>query len=74
MNKETIELITQYILATAEDYNGISEDAYKILGHLMQTDRVLASAFCDLYELIKPEGVRYRIETANDEPNVSDEE
>jgi hypothetical protein len=67
MNKEIIELITQYVIATAEDYNGISEDAYNILGHLMQTDRVLASAFCDIYESIKPEGARFKLGTAIDE-------
>lgn len=68
MNKETIELIRQYIIATAEDYSGISADAYAILGHLMKADRTLAAAFCDYYELIKPEGARYKLETANDEP------
>jgi hypothetical protein len=74
MNKETIELITQYIVATAEDYNGISDDAYAILGHLMQADRNLASVFCDIYEQIKPEGARYKIDSNNSDNESYDEE
>lgn len=59
MNKEAIELVKQYILSTAGA--GISEDAYKVLGYMLQVDRSLASAICDVYEQIQPVGALYQI-------------
>jgi len=61
MNKEAIELVKQYILATASESNTISKEAYEILTHMLRTDRVLASALYDVYEQIKPSSLGYSI-------------
>jgi len=67
MNKETTELIKQYVSLTASE--GISEEAYKVLGYILQTDRLLAAALCDVYEHIKPQpelgAPDYKIDNSN---------
>jgi hypothetical protein len=69
MNKEAIELVKQYILATVSGDNTISRDAYEILTHMLQADRSLASELYDVYDQIESSGSRYQIPVSlnNDE-------
>ena len=69
MNKEAIELVKQYILATVSGENTISRDAYEILTHMLQADRSLASELYDVYDQIESSGSRYQIPVSlnNDE-------
>jgi hypothetical protein len=70
MNKEAIELVKQYILATVSGDNTISRDAYELLTHMLQADRTLASALYDVYDQIESSGLRYQIPASyNDELN-----
>jgi hypothetical protein len=71
MNKETIELIKQYIeLTLATDSGGISSDAYRALINLMQTSKEMAQELHEIvnnialddygfYKLNQPETVGY---------------
>jgi hypothetical protein len=61
MNKEAIELVKQYILATVSGDNTISRDAYELLTHMLQADRTLATALYDVYDQIESSGSRYQI-------------
>jgi len=61
MNKEAIELVKQYILATVSGDNTISRDAYELLTHMLQADRALASELYDVYDRIESSGSRYQI-------------
>jgi hypothetical protein len=61
MNKEAIELVKQYILATVSGDNTISRDAYELLTHMLQADRTLATALYDVYDQIESSGLRYQI-------------
>ncbi len=69
MNKEAIELVKQYILATVSGDNTISRDAYELLTHMLQADRSLASSLYDVYDQIESSGSRYQIPVSlnNDE-------
>jgi hypothetical protein len=70
MNKEAIELVKQYILATVSGDNTISREAYELLTHMLQADRTLASALYDVYDQIESSGLRYQIPASyNDELN-----
>jgi hypothetical protein len=70
MNKEAIELVKQYILATVSGDNTISRDAYELLTHMLQADRTLATALYDVYDQIESSGLRYQIPASyNDELN-----
>jgi hypothetical protein len=70
MNKEAIELVKQYILATVSGDNTISREAYELLTHMLQADRSLASALYDVYDQIESSGLRYQIPASyNDELN-----
>jgi hypothetical protein len=70
MNKEAIELVKQYILATVSGDNTISREAYDLLTHMLQADRTLATALYDVYDQIESSGLRYQIPASyNDELN-----
>jgi hypothetical protein len=70
MNKEAIELVKQYILATVSGDNTISKEAYDILTHMLKADRSLASELYDVYDQIESSGLRYSIPVSyNDELN-----
>jgi len=61
MNKDTEELLQQYIITTLKDINGISSDAYEIIKYLMKTDRNFASSLYEVYEQCIESGNRYYI-------------
>jgi hypothetical protein len=61
MNKEAIELVKQYVLATVSGDNTINKDAYDLLTHMLRVDRNLATALCEVYDQIEPSGPRYQI-------------
>jgi hypothetical protein len=69
MNKEAIELVKQYILATVSGDNTISREAYEILTHMLKADRALATELYDVYDQIESSGLRYEIPVSlnNDE-------
>jgi hypothetical protein len=70
MNKEAIELVKQYILATVSGDNTISKEAYEVLTHMLRADRSLASELYDVYDQIESSGHRYQIPVSyNDELN-----
>jgi hypothetical protein len=70
MNKEAIELVKQYILATVSGDNTISKEAYDILTHMLKADRSLASELYDIYDKIESSGLCYQIPVSfNDELN-----
>ena len=70
MNKEAIELVKQYILATVSGGNSISKDAYEVLTHMLRADRSLASELYDVYDQIESSGIDYQIPVSyNDELN-----
>ena len=71
MNKEAIELVKQYIVATVSGDNSISKEAYELLTHMLQADRSLAVEMYDIYDKIESNGIRYQIPTQyrDDEPN-----
>jgi hypothetical protein len=73
MNKEAIELVKQYILATVSGENTISRDAYEILTHMLQADRSLASELYDVYDQIESSGSRYQIPVSLNNDELDDE-
>jgi hypothetical protein len=73
MNKETIELVKQYILATVSGDNTISRDAYELLTHMLQADRTLATALYDVYDQIESSGSRYQIPVSLNNDELDDE-
>lgn len=74
MNKEAIELVKQYILATVSGDNSISKDAYELLTHMLQADRSLASALYEVYDQIESSGIRYQIPVDYNDDELSDDE
>ena len=73
MNKEAIELVKQYILATVSGDNTISRDAYEILTHMLKADRVLATELYDVYDQIESSGSRYQIPVSLNNDELNDE-
>lgn len=71
MNKEAIELVKQYIVATVSGENSISKEAYELLTHMLRADRSLASEMYDTYDKIESDGTRYQIPSqySDNEPN-----
>jgi hypothetical protein len=67
MNKEAIELVKQYILATVSGDNTISREAYEILTHMLKADRALAAELYDIYDQVESSGLRYQIPVSYDE-------
>ncbi len=61
MNRESIELVKQFIAATVTGDNTISPEAYKLLTYLLQTDRTFAVELSEIYDLIERSGGRYGI-------------
>lgn len=74
MNKEAIELVKQYILATVSGDNSISKDAYDLLTHMLQADRSLATELYDIYDQIESSGIRYQIPVDYNDDELSDDE
>jgi len=74
MNKEAIELVKQYIIATVSGDNSISKEAYELLTHMLQADRSLASALYDVYDQIESSGIRYQIPVDYNDDELSDDE
>jgi hypothetical protein len=74
MNKEAIELVKQYILATVSGDNSISKDAYELLTHMLQADRSLATELYDIYDQIESSGIRYQIPVDYNDGELSDDE
>ena len=73
MNKEAIELVKQYILATVSGDNSISKDAYDLLTHMLQADRSLATELYDIYDQIESSGIRYQIPVSYSDDELNDE-
>jgi hypothetical protein len=73
MNKEAIELVKQYILATVSGDNTISREAYELLTHMLQADRTLATALYDVYDQIESSGSRYQIPVSLNNDELNDE-
>ena len=73
MNKEAIELVKQYILATVSGDNTISREAYELLTHMLQADRTLATALYDVYDQIESSGSRYQIPVSLNNDELDDE-
>jgi hypothetical protein len=73
MNKEAIELVKQYILATVSGDNSISNEAYDILTHMLKADRSLASELYDIYDKIESSGLRYQIPVSFNDDELNDE-
>ena len=73
MNKEAIELVKQYILATVSGDNTISRDAYEILTHMLKADRALATELYDVYDQIESSGSRYQIPVSLNNDELDDE-
>ena len=73
MNKEAIELVKQYILATVSGDNSISKDAYEILTHMLKADRTLATALYDIYDKVESSGSRYQIPVSYRDDELNDE-
>jgi hypothetical protein len=73
MNKEAIELVKQYIIATVSGDNTISKEAYDLLTHMLQADRALASELYDVYDQIESSGLRYSIPVSYNEDELDDE-
>jgi hypothetical protein len=73
MNKEAIELVKQYILATVSGDNTISRDAYELLTHMLQADRTLATRLYDVYDQIESSGSRYQIPVSLNKDELDDE-
>lgn len=74
MNKEAIELVKQYIIATVSGDNSISKEAYELLTHMLQADRSLASALYDVYDQIESSGIRYQIPVDYNDDELSNDE
>ena len=74
MNKEAIELVKQYIIATVSGDNTISKEAYELLTHMLQADRTLATALYDVYDQIESSGIRYQIPVSYNDDELSDDE
>ena len=74
MNREAIELVKQYILATVSGDNSISKDAYELLTHMLQADRSLATELYDIYDQIESSGIRYQIPVSYNDDELSDDE
>jgi hypothetical protein len=73
MNKEAIELVKQYILATVSGDNTISREAYEILTHMLKADRALATELYDVYDQIESSGLRYSIPVSLNNDELNDE-
>jgi len=73
MNKEAIELVKQYILATVSGNNTISKEAYDILTHMLKADRSLASELYDIYDKVESSGLRYQIPVSFNDDELNDE-
>ena len=73
MNKEAIELVKQYILATVSGDNTISREAYELLTHMLQADRTLATVLYDVYDQIESSGSRYQIPVSLNNDELNDE-
>jgi len=73
MNKEAIELVKQYILATVSGDNTISRDAYEVLTHMLKADRALATGLYDVYDQIESSGSRYQIPVSLNSDELDDE-
>jgi hypothetical protein len=73
MNKEAIELVKQYILATVSGDNTISREAYEILTHMLKADRALAVELYDVYDQIESSGLRYQIPVSLNNDELNDE-
>lgn len=74
MNKEAIELVKQYIIATVSGDNSISKEAYELLTHMLQADRTLATALYDVYDQVESSGIRYQIPVSYNDDELSDDE
>jgi hypothetical protein len=73
MNKEAIELVKQYIVATVSGDNSISKEAYELLTHMLQADRNLASEMYDIYDKIESDGTRYQIPSQYGDDETNDD-
>lgn len=67
MNKETVDLLKQYIVATLDEPNGISKEAHNALINLMQVNRDFAQEMHDVVSQIDSHGNRYFLLEQNEE-------
>jgi len=67
MNKETIDLFKQYVVATLDEPNGISKEAYSSLINLMQVNRDFAQEMHDVVDKIDSHDNRYFLLEDNEE-------
>lgn len=72
MNKEAIELVKQYILATVSGDNTISKEAYEVLTHMLKADRSLAAELYDIYDQVESSGLRYSIPVSLNDDELDD--
>ncbi len=59
MNKNTVQLVKEYITKTLDEPNGISAEAYQALSALMQEDREFALEMHDVVSRIATSKERY---------------
>ena len=59
MNKNTVQLVKEYIAKTLDEPNGISAEAYQALTALMQEDREFAMEMHDIVDRIATSKERY---------------
>lgn len=59
MNKNTVQLVKDYITKTLDEPNGISAEAYQALSALMQEDREFAMEMHDVVARIATSRDRY---------------
>ena len=59
MNKNTVQLVKEYITRTLDEPNGISAEAYQALTALMQEDREFALEMHDVVSRIDSGKDRY---------------
>ncbi len=52
MNKNTVQLVKEYVIRTLDEPNGITAEAYQALTSLMQEDREFALEMHDVVDRI----------------------
>jgi hypothetical protein len=73
MNKETVDLVKQYVIATLDEPNGISNHAYSTLINLMQVNRDFAQEMHDVVSQIDSHGSRFFLLEQNENEHSYEE-
>jgi hypothetical protein len=72
MNKETLDLVKQYVEKTLDEPNGISKNAYQVLTSLMQVNRDFAMEMHDIVSKIDNNQDRYFLLEDNEPEDYTD--